>query len=547
MDAGKIKEILLKQNYISASDLKNAEEVEKKKRIDPIDYLISKNIISKDTLGQAIAEHFKVKYTDLNSIQPSKENILKIPEKTAEKYNIVLVNENEKKVTVTSDNPIKKGLSERLVSIFGDKQIVLTFSLTEDIRANFIHYKKSLDTRCEKIIKNQNNIASGVVEEIIKEALSFNASDVHFEPMSEDFLIRFRIDGVLQEAGRLPLQFFGNVLNRIKVQSGLRIDEHQTTQDGAIRYVEDNGQAVDIRVSITPTINGEKAVLRMLSSHVKTLSLSSLGLSEEDEEKISEVASKPFGMILVTGPTGSGKTTTLYAILKLLNQPEVNITTIEDPVEYRVENISQIQVNAEKGITFAKGLKSIVRQDPDIILVGEIRDKETAEISINAALTGHLLLSTFHANNAASAIPRLLDMGVERFLLSSTLDLIVAQRLVRKLCESCRYSVPVKKEDIYGLPDEIKSLLVSSKNIYKSKGCSVCNSTGYKGRVAIFETMNVTPEIKDVIMRDSSAKAVWETAKKQGAVSLFEDGIKKVRSGITSLEELKRVSSPSEY
>jgi len=526
--------------------MKKAEEFSVKQKIELTDYLIKNNLITKDLLGQALAENFKVPYFDLNTYPPSANQVKKISQIMAEKYNVVLAKEEEKKNIFATDDPSQESLIIELKSIFKDKNVVLNYSLPEDIRASFLHYRQPLKTRCEQIIKSQTKVASSVVEEIMKEALSFNASDVHFEPLSEDFLIRFRIDGVLQDAGRLPMQYYNNVLNRIKIQSDLRIDEHQATQDGAIRY-SDKEISVDIRVSIVPTINGEKIVLRLLSKHVTTLDLSFLGLSAEDQEKINKSAKKPFGMVLVTGTTGSGKTTTLYAILKILNQPEVNITTIEDPVEYRIETINQIQVNNDKNITFAKGLRSIVRQDPDIILVGEIRDLETAEIAVNAALTGHLLLSTFHANNVAATIPRLLDMGVEKFLLASTLELVVAQRLARKICDTCRHSVPVTKKDLIDLPEDMADDLSGVKNLYKGKGCPACNNTGYRGRVGIFEIMNITPEIRESILKDPSSMTILQIAKEQGLKTLFEDGLEKVKSGITSLEELKRVASASEY
>jgi len=270
--------------------------------------------------------------------------------------------------------------------------------------------------------------------------------------------------------------------------------------------------------------------------------LSDLGLLPADKETITQAAHKPFGMILVVGPTGSGKTTTLYSLLKTLNSPEVNVTTIEDPVEYKLAGTNQIQVNTKTGLTFAKGLRSIVRQDPDVILVGEIRDEETAEISVNAALTGHLLLSSFHANDASTAIPRLLDMAVEPFLLASTLELIIAQRLVRKICESCRVSIPTPTNK---LPENVKSFFSGDAvTLYKGKGCTACNHTGYKGRTAIFEFIQISPELKNIVLQNPSSQQVWEVARKMGSESLFGDGLRKVKSGVTTLDELMRVAPP---
>jgi len=306
-----------------------------------------------------------------------------------------------------------------------------------------------------------------------------------------------------------------------------------------------NGRYFDLRTSIVPTVEGEKVVLRVLASYVEGFALSDLGFTSKDEEILLSAAKKPFGMILVTGPTGSGKTTTLYGVLKVLNKPGVNITTIEDPVEYKVEGINQIQTNSQTDLTFAKGLRSIVRQDPDIILVGEIRDEETAEIAVNAALTGHLLLSTFHANDAATAIPRLLDMEVEPFLLASTLEVIIAQRLVRKICDSCRHSVSISKDELKNnYKNADKYLEGDNVTLYKGKGCDSCGGSGYKGRTAIFEFLPITPRMEELILKNPSTRDIWQLAKSEGARSLFEDGILKVKDGVTTLEELMRIAPP---
>lgn len=521
----KIKEILLKGNYVSKDDLARAEKFTKKSQTSIVDYFLSEQILSKDLFGQAMAESFRVPYSDLNSKQPSKDQVLRIPEGIARKYHIVLFGEDDNRFVVTTDNPEQKGLLSAMRAIFKGKKIIITYSLTEDIEIIFINYRKNLATRFDKIIKEEGRVAPQILDEIIADALVFNASDIHIEPRAEEVLVRFRVDGVIQEAGRIPRAYYENILNRIKVQARLRTDEHFSAQDGAIRYIQGETSA-DIRVSIVPIMDGEKVVMRVLSKYVRGFNLSNLGLSDGNSQMLVEAAKKPFGMILVVGPTGSGKTTTLYSLIRILNRPQVNIATIEDPVEYKVEGVNQIQVNNDTNLTFAQGLKSIVRQDPDIILVGEVRDSETAEIGVNAALTGHLLLSTFHANDAATAIPRLLDMKIEPFLLASTMELIIAQRLVRRICEHCRYSYVEKKQ-----------------TLYKGKGCEACNHTGYKGRIAIFEFIQITPQMQDLILKNPSSKQIWELAKKQGSRNLFEDGMEKAKSGVTTIEELKRVAA----
>ncbi|MFH1192137.1 MAG: GspE/PulE family protein [bacterium] len=446
LDDKTIKEILLKGNYITEADAKNAEDFGKAHSTPFAEYLFQENFITKDLLGQAIAESFQVSYADLNSNLPAIEQVQKIPEEIAKKYHIVVFSEEKNKIVVATDSPDNPQILPELEKLFAGKKISIAYSLSEDIDASFVHYQKPLETRFSKIIEGKGRIAPELLEEIFDDALVFHASDIHFEPRLKNVLVRFRVDGVLREAGKIPKEYYENILNRIKVQSGLRIDEHFAAQDGSLRYEKNDG-ITDLRTSIIPIVEGEKVVLRVLSAYVQGLSLGDLGLSPAHQEFLEQAAQKPFGMILVAGPTGSGKTTTLYALLKIVNSPDVNITTIEDPVEYKVIGVNQIQTNVQTNLTFAKGLRSIVRQDPDIILVGEIRDKETAEVAVNAALTGHLLYSTFHANDAATAIPRLLDMGIEPFLLASTLEVIVAQRLVRKICDHCKHSVTKSAKD----------------------------------------------------------------------------------------------------
>ncbi|MEE8131918.1 MAG: GspE/PulE family protein [Candidatus Paceibacterota bacterium] len=539
-----LKGLLLKGGYITEDDFKKAEKYAKEKRSSIVSYLFFKNILNKDLLGQAVSEFYNVSYADLNSNKPSREQALKIAEPIAKKFRIVLFKSATEGITITTDDPKQAGLAEQLKKLFPAKKITVAYSLSEDIDDVFVYYHKALETRFNEIIKAKKRVAPEIIDEIIADALTFRASDIHFEPRAKEIVIRFRIDGVLREAGRIPKEYYENLVNRIKVKSLLRIDEHLSTQDGSMSH-EWKGKKVDLRTSIVPILEGEKIVLRVLATYVQGLNLGDLGLSAQNQKFLEESSKKPFGMILTTGPTGSGKTTTLYTLLKLLNRPESNLTTIEDPVEYKIVGVNQIQVNEQTGLTFAKGLRSIVRQDPDIILVGEIRDTETAEIAVNAALTGHLMLSTFHANDAATAMPRILDMGVEPFLLASTLELIVAQRLIRRLCDECRYSVSVSQEELFKVFKEAPKYFPNEKTtFYKGKGCKNCGDSGYRGRTGIFEFIRATKEIRDLILKNPSTDQIWELARKQKALSLFEDGIFKVKEGITTLEELLRVAQP---
>ncbi len=548
VDTNNIKSILINGNYISDEDAQKAEAVASSSNISFIEALLRDGVVNSDIVGQATSESFGVPYADLNSAAISADQVRKIPEEIAKKLRVVLFNEdNPVEVIITTDNPKQETLIQELTPLFQGRQIRVAYSLSEDINNFFIYYEKPLDTRFSKIIAESQRVAPEILEEIFDDAITYKASDIHFEPQARVIVIRFRVDGVLHEAGRLPKEYYENVLNRIKVKSGLRIDEHYAAQDGSLHYDGRSGLSVDMRTSIVPIVEGEKVVLRVLGSYVQGLTFNDLGLTQRNQELLREAADKPFGMILVVGPTGSGKTTTLYSLLKMLNTPDTNITTIEDPVEYKVQGLNQIQVNQTTGLTFARGLRAIVRQDPDIILVGEIRDLETVEISVNAALTGHMLLSTFHANDAATAIPRLLDMGTEPFLLSSTMNLIIAQRLVRKICDHCKVSV-IKNANDFNTP-QLKGVIkylpqTETLTLYEGKKCEVCGHTGYKGRTSIYEVIKITPTLQELIVKRPSAQEIWALARKEGARSVFEDGLDKVLNGLTSIEELVRIAPP---
>ncbi len=540
-----VEEILVKLNYINQKDLEAARKAAPQGKI--VDYLLQQKKITKDLLGQALSEHYKVAYFDLNSASIPKENLYALPPNVATELRAVIVTTSEKELELTTDQPeLVPDITAAMQKYFPGKKIKVYYSNSEDIDEMHKVYKESLQARLNKVIEsNDVNFAGAMFDEIVNEALDQRSSDIHIEPNIDDVLLRLRVDGLLKEVAAMPHEFYENVLNRIKVLANIRLDEHNRTQDGAIRYDLGNGSILDLRVSIVPILEGQKVVIRVLADYIKNLTLTDLGLNKVNYGLVELATKKTYGMILTTGPTGSGKTTTLYSLIKTLHHPEVNITTIEDPVEYRMPGVNQIQVNKEQEITFARGLRSIVRQDPNIVLVGEIRDFETAEIAVNAALTGHLLLSTFHANDAATAIPRLLDMGIEPFLLASTLSLIIAQRLVRRTCEGCRYSYEYKESEIKELVPSFKDFAILKNGegrFYKGKGCESCHYTGFKGRIGIFEMIYVTKEIQELIMEHASSMELWEVAKKQGAISFFEDGLEKVALGNVMLEELVRVA-----
>jgi len=537
-----LKGILLKESYISEADSKAAEQ-QAKDSAGYVDYLIRQELLSRRLLGQALAEAYNVPFADLEANPVAKEAVQAIPEDVARKLRVVFVKASDQVAAVASDNPaVDLGA---IAQYFPNKRVRLAYTLPEYVEQSFALYEQPLETRFSAIISQGRRVAPEIVDEIIKDALTYRASDIHFEPQVDKVIVRFRVDGNLREAGTLPKENYENVLNRIKVESGMRIDEHLTAQDGAIQR-RTEAVTADIRVSLVPTVQGEKVVMRVLSSYVQGYTLAGIGLSESNRNLIDRYARKPFGMILTVGPTGSGKTTTLYALLKLLNRPNVNITTIEDPVEYKMAGVNQIQVREASNMTFARGLRAIVRQDPDVILVGEIRDQETAEISVNAALTGHLLLSTFHANDAATAIPRLVDMGIEPYLLASTLEVVVAQRLVRQICPQCRYSLPATEavEGLTAHKAEVAKYFSKNDNVYAGKGCAVCGGTGYKGRTALYELIEVTPEMQELIVKNPTTRDIESLARRQGSQPMFDDGIEKVKSGLTTITEVLRVVEP---
>jgi len=380
-----------------------------------------------------------------------------------------------------------------------------------------------------------------LVNHLIEFAYKSLASDIHIDPTEKTVFIRFRIDGILRDMFTITKDIRPEIISRIKVLTGLRTDEHQAAQDGRFRLEIENSGPVDIRVSITPTYYGENAVLRLLSDKSEQFVLDIIGLSKKDKDKVAKAIRRPHGMILATGPTGSGKTTTLYTIIKALNTREVSIITVEDPIEYAIDGINQIQVNQRAGLTFANGLRSILRQDPNIIMVGEIRDSETANIAVNTALTGHLLLSTLHTNDAATTLPRLLDMKIEPYLVASTVNLVIAQRLVRKICPDCKKEKKITDSEIKSLSNYLPKNHDKKLNFYYGEGCSKCSESGYRGRVGIYEILEVTDEIREAFLRKASTVEIRKLAKISGTTFMVEDGLQKAEDGITTIEEVLKV------
>jgi len=396
----------------------------------------------------------------------------------------------------------------------------------------------------EMITKKEEEVSIiDLVESMMKFAFLSRASDIHLEPFEDRLAARLRIDGILHDMFSFPKILHSGIITRIKVLGGMRTDEHQAAQDGRFKTVlQEPTVEFDVRVSIVPTYYGENAVLRLLAEQTTISSIDDLALTEADKAKIHNAVAKPYGMILATGPTGSGKTTTLYTILKGLNTREVQIITIEDPIEYSLEGVDQIQVNTRTSLTFANGLRSILRQDPNVIMVGEIRDEETASIAINAALTGHKVLTTIHTNDAATTLPRLHDMGVEPFLVASTINIAIGQRLVRMICQTCKEKRQLTEAEFDSLKAAVPpEVLGDHRDFFMGKGCEECGGTGYKGRMGIYEVLEVNDFVRDAIMRNADAGEIKKIAIKNGMVTLLEDAFIKAISGLTTIEEVLRV------
>ncbi len=505
------------------------------------------------------------------------KNVLNlIPENVAAKYEMVAFEKENDLLKVAMVNTQDIEALNILRFISGNENLRIEIYLTnsdriKEVLVNYSNPEKVVEEAAESLeeekfagkdkemdgekIKEiiQDAPVSKLVEVILKHAVEGRASDIHIEPVDDKYRVRFRVDGILHSSLTLPKGVGKAVVARVKILSNLKIDEQRKPQDGRFQ-VKDNGKITDFRVSTFPVIEGEKTVMRVLDRSKGAFDLESLGLRGRNYEVFQKRIRDPYGIILITGPTGSGKSTTLYGFLKILNQEERNIVTLEDPVEYYISGINQSQIKPEIGYTFANGLRSILRQDPNVIMVGEIRDSETAELTIHAALTGHLVFSTLHTNNAIGALPRLFDMGVEPFLLSSSIRIVAAQRLVRRICEHCKEEAEVSdrmdseiKKELEGIGgEELKKYgvdLSKKIKIYQGKGCEECGNLGYQGRIAIYEVLEVNDEIKEIITeKGANEKEIEDNAKKEGMISMRQDGILKVLVGITTLSEIDRVT-----
>lgn len=547
-------DLLLKNELLAQEDLKRVQEKAAKEHIPFYDALLRSDLISDENLGKLIADNLKFPFVVLSKISIP-QNILRIIPETVAKSQQTIAFASTKNVLKIATSKPRNSEFEKILKKKAGQEVEVYFATPADIKEAYSLYKKELQKTFDELLKQQDDQidkarivevpVSQMVDTLIEYAYQNKASDIHIEPEEDKSLIRFRIDGVLHDVLTLPATLHDQIITKIKVLARLRTDEHLSSQDGKLQ-IKLKDEQLDVRVSIVPIVDGEKAVLRLLTSRYRQFGLTDLGMSEEEMKRVQNGFTKPFGMVLSTGPTGSGKTTTIYAILKILNTREKNIATIEDPVEYDIEGINQIQVNPKTNLTFADGLRSILRQDPDIIYVGEIRDNETSDIAINSAMTGHLVLSTLHTNDATTSLPRLIDMGIEPFLVASTVNTIIAQRLVRKICEKCKASFTKSFDEMIKVfsADLVKKHFGTAKTIrlYQGHGCEVCHLTGYSGRVGIFEILEISEGIKKLITQKADSETIAKKAVEEGMITMMEDGLDKIQLGLTTIEEVMRVT-----
>lgn len=567
-----LKAFLLDGALVDKQALLDAENEAQKGNLKLEDVLVERKLLKEEELIKLKGYILGIPYVNLDKERISLDILQIIPEAIAKEHNIVAYKKTAHGLEVAMADPEDLQIID-FIKKKSDLVILPRLTTKSSIQNVLKQYQKSLKAEFGDIMKKDSPKVAGqptevsaeelikisqdlpvirIVDALIKHAILQHASDIHVEPMEKEVIVRYRVDGLLHDAMVLPIQIHPAIIARIKVAANLKIDEHRLPQDGRFK-TEQGDMKISIRVSILPVYDGEKIVMRLLFEDAEGYTLEGLGLRGQTLESVHRQIKKPHGMILVTGPTGSGKTTTLYTIMEILNTPGVNISTIEDPIEYRMPRINQTQVQAKVGLTFANGLRALVRQDPDIIMVGEIRDNETADLAVNAALTGHLVLSTLHTNSAAGALPRLLDMKVEPFLIASTTNVIVAQRLVRRLCAESREKYRLSKAEIEGLnkTTDLEIILKNLKagrfvtpdatwetiNFYRPGNSPDCVD-GFKGRIGIYEVLTITDKMKELIEKQAPEGVVNEEAKKEGMISMLEDGFIKAVQGITTIEEV---------
>ena len=544
-----LRESLVSSGLLTAEQVKAAVEESRRSGDSLVKVILRKKLLDEATIVKFLEEVMGFPRVSLASYLVDQKTLDAVPPAVVKKYGVVPLFLVENTLSVAMVDPFDvKALDEVRKRTGFDVEAMV--AAPSDLNQAIIQYYGVAGTLEEvlatvatpeaaaaPVTATEEAPITKLVNLVVAQAVDEKASDIHIEPEAKRTRIRYRIDGIMHEVSSPPSHLHSSIISRIKVMARMDIAETRVPQDGRFEFKFEN-RAIDVRVSTFPILYGEVVVLRLLDKQAMIFSLADLGFTEENLAKFKEMYSRPYGIILVTGPTGSGKTTTLYATLQSINSPERNIVTVEDPVEYELPGIRQSQINPKAGLVFANALRSLLRQDPDIILVGEIRDLETSSVAIEAALTGHLVFSTLHTNDAPGALTRLVDMGVEPFLISSSVAGVIAQRLVRKICSNCKVPQEVAKDVL----DHFKDLKDKKLTFFHGKGCKTCRNTGYKGRTGIFEMLTLNPEIQDLIMKKASSNQVKEVAVRSGMKTLREDGISKVIAGMTTLDEVLRVT-----
>lgn len=589
----KIEQIIAQQGILSPQQLEQSKVDALQQGKSLIELLIDQKVIKEDDATKLIAMGSNLPFVDLTNVTIPNEVLTIIPRDVAESFSSVAFGVVDGKLNVATLDPqnlqavdflsrktgypinaymapksqidkwinsYTSGISEEVGEALVGEEGEDALKISEDLK----NFEKSDPKKIESIV--QDAPITRALNTIFEYAINSKASDIHIEPRERSVKIRFRVDGILQEVMSLPKTTEPALISRIKILSNLKIDEHRIPQDGQAQY-RANGKEVDLRIAIAPISFGEQIVIRLLDKSEGILNIDSLGFKGRSAKVLKKAITKPYGMILSTGPTGSGKSTTLYAIIQTIKSPKINIVTLEDPVEYKMDGINQMQVNNAVGLTFANGLRSILRQDPNVIMVGEIRDHETADLAVQSSLTGHLVLSTLHTNSASGVLPRLLDMGIEPFLIASTINVVMGQRLVRKVCEKCRKPMqatqaavdminrvvgnylPKDQSQLQMVEENLgyKGLPILSQNaytLYKGEGCADCDD-GYKGRIGIYEIFEMNKDIEQLLLKQATSSAIQDQAQKDGMLTMQQDGILKALTGTTTIEEVSRVSADS--
>ncbi len=563
VEKARIGEVLIQMGFLGEKELEASLKAARDKGLRLGQYLVAEGIVSEYDLAKALAQQFEVKFVDAKSIRPTPEALEQIPYKVAKEHKILPLSLQNGVLQLLVFDPLntlnighvrsylkydfeilvspETHLVQAIDQAYSAGNVQIESMVQNIIKKRPILTKERLQGEGAEHSQKEPGSVEAVINKLIEQALTMRSSDIHVEPDEDVLRIRERIDGILQERGQFPLDIHPAIVSRLKILANLDIAEKRKSQDGQFRH-QFGSKVVDFRVSTLPTVKGEKVVLRILDKSNLKVNLDALDFTSLMAKNVRKILGQPYGIFLVTGPTGSGKTTTVYSMLNFLNTIDRNIITVEDPVEYRFRLINQVQVNPKIDFTFASALRTILRQDPDVIMIGEIRDRETAEIAVRAALTGHLVISTLHTNDAISSVTRLIDMGIEPFLVSSSLQGVLAQRLVRRLCPDCKETHIASQEERQSLIGQEQIVDFEGK-YYTPKGCEKCFQTGFVGRSAIFELFTPNSEIRAAIAQNKNSDELHPLARKSGYSTMYEDGIRKVRSGVTTLEEVLRVTA----